>query len=118
MPPGLKRFYDRGHLHFLTFSCHRRLSLLKSARARNLFVHELATVRDEPGYRLIGYVVMPEHVYLPIGEPPLGAPSVVLHRLKLRAARRLRKRKKRVSADRWHCPSVIAQMRPGDLAGM
>ncbi|HKE06232.1 MAG TPA: hypothetical protein VKB48_00315 [Candidatus Acidoferrum sp.] len=48
MPAGLKRFYGRGDLHFLTFSCHRRLALLKSAGARNLFVHELAKVRGEP----------------------------------------------------------------------
>jgi hypothetical protein len=25
MPKGLKRYYGRGHLHFLTFSCYRRL---------------------------------------------------------------------------------------------
>ena len=38
MPKGLKRYYGRGDLHFLTFSCYQRLQLLGAARARNLFV--------------------------------------------------------------------------------
>jgi hypothetical protein len=67
-------------------------------------VHELAKVRGELGFRLIGYVVIPEHVYLLIGEPPVGRPSVVPHRLKLRVAKRLGKRKKRVSADQMALP--------------
>jgi putative transposase len=54
MPDGLKRFYGKGHLHFITFSCYRRLPLLKSARARDLFVKELASVRDKLGFQLIG----------------------------------------------------------------
>ncbi len=33
MPKGLKRYYGDGHLHFLTFSCHRRLPLLNTLRA-------------------------------------------------------------------------------------
>ena len=95
MPTGLRRFYGQGDLHFLTFSCYRRLPLLKSARARDVFLRELARVRDEMGFRLIGYVVMPEHVHLLVSEPPQGTPSTVLHKLKLRVARRLRKHKRR-----------------------
>jgi REP element-mobilizing transposase RayT len=69
MPKGLKRYYGRGHLHFLTFSCYRRLPLLATVRARQLFVRELTRVRAEYGFLLIGYVVMPEHVHLLISEP-------------------------------------------------
>ena len=32
MPAGLKRYYVKGHLHFITFSCYGRLPLLKTAR--------------------------------------------------------------------------------------
>ena len=98
MPAGLKRYYGRGHLHFITFSCYRRLPLLKSVRARDIFVRELGEARDEMGFLLIGYVVMPEHVHLLMSEPKSGTPSTVLQKLKLRVARRLRKRKKPVSA--------------------
>jgi hypothetical protein len=36
MSKGLKRYFGRGHLHFLTFSCYRRLPLLKTVRAGRL----------------------------------------------------------------------------------
>ena len=94
MPQGLQRIYGQGHLHFITFSCYRRLPLLKSARARDLFVRELARVRKQLGFGLIGYVVMPEHVHLLMSEPPRGTPSMVLHDLKLRTSRRLRQRRR------------------------
>ena len=84
MPEGLQRLYGRGHLHFITFSCYRRLPLLKSPHARDVFVRELAQLRERMGFRLIGYVVMPEHVHLLISEPRCGTPSTVLHDLKLR----------------------------------
>ena len=38
MPKNLKRYYGRGDLQFVTFSCHRRMALLGTARARNVFV--------------------------------------------------------------------------------
>jgi REP-associated tyrosine transposase len=47
MPAGLKRYYGQGHLHFITFSCYRRLPLLKTVRARHILVKELAKVRDD-----------------------------------------------------------------------
>src|SRR6266404_5038312 len=94
MPAGLKRYYGKGDLHFITFSCYRRLPLLKTTRARNLFVNELGRVRDATGFRLIGYVVMPGHMHLLSSEPREGTPSTVPHKLKLGVARKLRKRKR------------------------
>ena len=96
MPSGLKRIYGKGHLHFIAFSCYRRLPLLKTARARDIFAKELARVRNETRFPLIGYVIMPEHVHLLIGEPQLGTPSTVLQKLKVRVAQKLRKRKRSV----------------------
>jgi len=95
MPDGLKRYYGRGDLHFVTFSCYRRLPLLGSQRARSLFVRELARVRLEYGFRLAGYVVMPNHVHLLMNEPSKGTVSTALQMLKQRVSRKMRKRKKR-----------------------
>jgi putative transposase len=104
MPAGLKRFYGKGHLHFITFSCYRRLPLLKAARARDVFVKELSKIRDEMGFHLVGYVVMPEHVHLLISEPTQGTPSHVLQKLKLRVARKLRKRRRSGSEAQMRLP--------------
>ncbi len=104
MPAGLQRLYGQDHLHFITFSCYRRLPLLKSARARDVFVRELAQVRERLGFLLIGYVVMPEHVHLLLSEPRGGTPSTVLHDLKLGVARRLRKRQRHAPAGQRALP--------------
>ena len=69
MPKGLHRRYGLRHLHFITCSCYRRLPLFASARAKNLFVAILGEVRDRYGFALAGYVVMPNHIHLLIGEP-------------------------------------------------
>jgi putative transposase len=87
----LKRYYGKGDLHFLTFSCYRRLTLLRSRRARDLIVVELGRAREKYGFRLLGYVVMPEHVHLLVSEPRKATLSTVLQMLKQRVARRLRK---------------------------
>ncbi|HXJ05089.1 MAG TPA: transposase [Candidatus Acidoferrum sp.] len=97
MPKGLKRYYGQGHLHFLTFSCYRRLPLLGTVRARNTFVAALARIRERYHFFLVGYVVMPEHVHLLISEGPKYTPSLALKVLKQRVSRDLRKRKRRVA---------------------
>ncbi len=96
MSKNLKRYYGRGDLHFLTFSCYRRLPLLKTIRARNVFVHALGKIRARYKFKLVGYVVMPEHVHLLISEASKVTPSVVLKVLKQRVSRDLRKKKRRV----------------------
>src|SRR5580700_8332588 len=93
MAHKLIRHYGRGHLHFITFTCYRRLPLLLSIRARNAFVQILGETRDRYGFSLVGYVVMPEHIHLLISEPAKGTPSTVIQVLKQRVSRRLRRRK-------------------------
>ncbi|HET9401296.1 MAG TPA: transposase [Candidatus Acidoferrales bacterium] len=97
MPKNLKRYYGLGDLHFITFSCYRRLPLLGTVRARTAFVKALAQVRGKYGCKLVGYVVMPEHVHLLIGEPEQGNPSTVVHSLKLRVSKRMRRSRKRTT---------------------
>jgi putative transposase len=90
----LQRHYGRGDLHFVTFSCYRRRPLLGTARARNRFVRILDEVRSRHAFKLIGYVVMPEHVHLLMSEPRKGTPSKVLQVLKQKISRALRGRGK------------------------
>ena len=95
MPKGLKRYYGKGDLHFLTFSCYQRLPLLGTVRARNIFVQALGKIRERYGFLLVGYVVMPNHVHLLISETDEATPSVVLKVLKQRVSRDLRKGRRR-----------------------
>jgi putative transposase len=105
MPKGLRRRYGQRHLHFITCSCYRRLPLFASARAKNLFVKILDEVRDRYGFALAGYVVMPNHIHLLIGEPARGTPSTVMQVLKQRVSRRLRRKpRKKVSSQQLRLP--------------
>src|SRR5262245_25076838 len=90
MPKGLKRYYGQGHLHFITCSCYRRWPLLGRVRARNTLVRILGEVRSKYRLRILGYVVMPEHVHLLISEPAIGTPSTVMQVFKQRVSRHLR----------------------------
>jgi len=82
----MKRHYGQGDLHFVTFRCYRRRPLLGTARARDRFVKILNEVRHRHGFRLVGYVVMPEHVHLLMSEPAKKNPSKILQVLKQKVA--------------------------------
>jgi putative transposase len=90
MPNRLMRCYGAGYLHFITFSSYRRRPLLTSARRRDLFLNVLEQVRRSYRFVIAGYVVMPEHVHLLIGEPERANPSVVVGVLKQRFTCQLR----------------------------
>jgi putative transposase len=92
MTAGLKRYYLKGSLHFITFSCYRRQPLLGMASRRDLFLRVLEDARRRYGFALLGYVVMPEHVHLLMTMPGIGEPSVVMKVVKERFTRQLRKR--------------------------
>jgi REP element-mobilizing transposase RayT len=89
MPNRLRRYYGAGYSHFITTSCYRRLPLLASPRNRDLFLEVLEQVRLRYRFVVVGYVVMPEHVHLLLGEPGRGTPSTVMQALKQGFARRL-----------------------------
>ena len=72
MPRGLRRYQQSRCLHFLTFSCYRRLPFLASPHARDLFEQALEQARVRYGFYVAGYVVMPEHVHLLMTEPEHG----------------------------------------------
>jgi putative transposase len=95
MPKRLKRFVGQGDLHFITFCCYQRRPLLASAHARNLAVQVLRELRARYSFALIGYVIMPEHVHLLIGESPSTLPAKLIQIFKQRVSRRFRARPRR-----------------------
>jgi len=90
----LKRYFGKGDLHLVTFSCHRRRPYLGTVRAQNRFLKILDEFRLRHDFALVGYVVMPEHVHLLMGEPRVGNPSKSLQVLKQKVSRELRKKKR------------------------
>ncbi|HKI72863.1 MAG TPA: transposase, partial [Verrucomicrobiae bacterium] len=80
----MKRYYGAGNLHFITSSCYRRLPFLGNPHRRTVFRDLLEETRQRYSFVVVGYVVMPEHVHLLIGEPEKGTPSTVMQVLKQR----------------------------------
>jgi len=109
MPKKLKRYYGHRDLHFITCSCYRRLPLLRSARAKRLFVKILNQVRERYGFALAGYVVMPEHIHLLISEPARGTPSTVMQVLKQRVSCLLRHTSQCGSPAQLKLPFTVAE---------
>ncbi len=102
MPNRLHRYYGAGYLHFMTTSCYQRRPLLGNCGNRDLFPEVLERVRRRYYFVVAGYVVMPEQVYLLLGEPERGNPSVVMQASKQGFARRLL-RKLRSTVDPRQC---------------
>ena len=88
MARGFIRYEHTGSFHFLTFSCYHRFQYFGSAEACDLFEDALERVRERYRFVVAGYVVMPEHVHLLIGEPVKGVVSGVIHALQLSVAMR------------------------------
>jgi putative transposase len=93
-----------GDAHELTFSIYRRLPLLARTAARDLFIACLDRARKSGGFRIIAYVVMPNHVHLLV--IPDGKPiSQILTAVKAEFAKQLLKQLRASSA------SVLEELR-------
>jgi len=60
----VRSYNEPGHAHELTFSCFRRLPLLKRDRCRRWFLAALESGRQRRHLALWAYVIMPEHVHV------------------------------------------------------
>lgn len=92
MPKGLVRYQKSGGFHFLTFSCYRREPLLGRVGAYDIFEQELEAIRKRYGLVVAGYVLMPEHVHLLVGEPLKSLLATALQVLKQQTSRKLKRR--------------------------
>ncbi len=91
MTQGLVRYQHGGCFHFLTFSCYRRQPLLGDhPAAYRVFEQEFEVVRRRYGFVIGGYVLMPEHVHLLVGEPPRSTLATAIQVLKQQTARKLK----------------------------
>jgi putative transposase len=94
-----------GGVRFITFSCHRRLPLLRHPRIACVFVDCLAEIRARTGLGLYAYVVMPEHVHLLLTPGPGRELAPALAAIKQRVAT--------TAIGRWrelHAP-ILARVR-------
>ncbi|HLO41937.1 MAG TPA: transposase [Phycisphaerales bacterium] len=97
--PKRRRYEDAHHARFLTFSCYQRLAFFSNPAIADVFVSKLDATRVDHGFRLFGWVVMPEHVHLLIWPRiPESPVRVVLQSLKQAVAQTVLGRWKELDA--------------------
>ncbi len=80
--PKLKHYDNLGTARFITFSCYRRLPNMNSDQTKRLFIDELSDLRKKYDLKILGYVIMPDHIHLVL-IPPAGIKmGLVIGRLK------------------------------------
>ena len=92
MTERLVRYQHCGDMHFLTFSCYRRLPYLATPEAMNLFEDALERIRKKYKFVVAGYVVMPEHIHLLVNEPARSSLDRAIKSIKLSVTLRSRER--------------------------
>jgi putative transposase len=77
----LRRIEAIGDVRFLTFSCFHRLPLFDNDAIKDAFAETLDAARSHTRFRLIAWVVMPEHVHLMIvpSLPKHPMPEILRH---------------------------------------
>ena len=81
-----RHYYGFNHLHCLTKSTYRRARLYDSVRFRDHWVATLGELRQELGFNIIGYVVMPEHFHALLWPTAKSDPSQIIQKLENRTA--------------------------------
>jgi putative transposase len=84
--PIYHRFFEAGHLQFITTSTYRRARLFSHPQYCRLFVEALRTARLKFCFRLIGWVLMPEHFHLSLQPVAAAATSDIVKDIKQRSA--------------------------------
>jgi len=88
----MKRWESGPPVRFLTFSCHKGVPVFNAPAPRDHFASCLARARLKYAFRLIAWVVMPEHVHVilvpPRGEDDEPTMSAILTSIKQPVAQR------------------------------
>jgi putative transposase len=83
----LRHYDDEGTDRFVTFSCYRRLAGFSDDRPKEILVHYLDIARNKHGFKIHGYVIMPEHVHLVLYPPEGMKLGLVIREIKSLSAR-------------------------------
>jgi putative transposase len=84
----LFKSHEPNTFHYTTSVCYRRVPIFRNERACQLFIQALAETKKRLPFKLIGYVVMPDHAHL-ILNPVNCDISPVMNSLKSAAARQI-----------------------------
>jgi putative transposase len=86
--PKLKHLDDYHTVRFITFSCYRRQPYLNLPYAKEILIDQIGMARKRHSFKLLGYVLMPEHVHLVIYPQPNTRVGYIIGAIKSHMAKR------------------------------
>jgi REP element-mobilizing transposase RayT len=107
--PEFEHYYGLNHLHYLTSSTHRRARLFDSERFKNEWVLTSGDLRRELGFKIIGYVLMPEHFHALIWPTERANLSQIMQKLEDRTPLFILKKLKENLGYGW-CRKMLARV--------
>jgi len=102
MPIGLERRQQTGQLHFITFSCYRRLPFLEDPEPKDTLERVIERARQSHSLTIYAYVLMPEHVHLLTDEPETRTLSSFLRVLKGESSKLLKGSREKFWQTRYY----------------
>jgi putative transposase len=108
----LKHFDHDGRARFITFCTHNRLPLLTNDLFRSLVVKAIAEVKARIGFKLIAWVIMPNHVHLVIIPPVEGRVGDIIGEIKRISALEIHRRLKDTNSDLLKTLTIIRRGKP------
>lgn len=106
----LRRCYEGSNLHYITCSTYRRTRAFDSDRFKLEFVDCLRAVRMELEFKLVGYVLMPEHFHMLLWPSVLANPSQIMQSFKERTAIYLLDQLRENQQFRW-CQKTLSRFK-------
>ncbi len=85
--PKLRHLDNEGTARFVTFNCYRNLPALDNTRAKEILVEHLKQARNKHQFKILGYVIMPNHAHLVLHPPEGMKLGLVIGEIKSRSAR-------------------------------
>ena len=107
--PLYHRVYAPGQVQFITASTYRRAPVFASERFCRAFVQRLEEVRQEGHFRLVGWVLMPDHFHLLLRPEPAVIVPLIMKGLKEETAKRILRTLRENLPHRW-CRKMLARM--------
>jgi len=106
--PRQQHYYGLNHLHYLTASTYRGARIFDSDRYKLKFIRTLDDLRAELSFRIVGYVLMPEHCHLLIWPSEVADPSQIMQKLATRTANFILRNLRRNLEFPW-CRKMLAR---------
>ena len=97
----MKHIYLDNHLYFVTSVTYKREKLFEQPANCEILLHNLKYYRDQLGFKLLAYAVMPDHFHALIHVPEGQTISTIMHDLKRFSSIQIGRRINRMGRPIW-----------------